>query len=127
MSVSPLSFSHFGTFDDEAVYTAREVAEDILECDIGHVYDLIAEGRLKAINIGVGAKASYRIRSSAIRAFFAAGEEETAKRTEPSAPTLDAASAQRNRRRKIVRQPNANSAEHQESRTEMVRRLKGRS
>jgi hypothetical protein len=127
MHFSPLACSNFGTFDDEAIYTVREVADDILECEIGHVYDLISKGRLEAANIGLGTKRIYRIRASAIRAFFAAGEEETAKRTKPSAPSLDAVSARHSRRRKIVNPPSAKATGHQESRIEMVRRLKGRS
>lgn len=124
MSYLALISANFGIFDNDPVYTVREVANDILECDVGHVYDLISERKLKAINVGVGKKPNYRIRASAIRAFFAAGEVETAKRAEPSTPILDAVVARRGRPRTTSEILTTNVPEHHETRLEMVRRLK---
>jgi hypothetical protein len=65
----------FGMFADEPIYRVDEVA-GILECDIGHVYDLINLEKnepgsgLVAVNIGASRKPIYRVRHSALLQFF---------------------------------------------------------
>jgi hypothetical protein len=62
-------------FRDEPMYRVEEVAR-ILDCDSGHIYDLIKlEKRqpgsgLVAVNIGASSKPTYRIRDSALARFF---------------------------------------------------------
>ena len=62
-------------FGDEPVYRVDEVA-NILECDPGHVYDLIKLEKsqpgcgLIAMDISTSRKPTYRIRHSALLRFF---------------------------------------------------------
>ena len=68
--------SAFGVLRNERLYTAQEVADQVFDCDVGHVYDLIAlelrnpGSGLRAANIGVGAKAHWRICESDLVAFL---------------------------------------------------------
>jgi excisionase family DNA binding protein len=71
--ISHGSFAEFGVLDDERIFTAQEVAQ-ALDCNLGHVYDLIGKRRLRASNISVGKRPVWRIKESALRAFLAANE-----------------------------------------------------
>jgi excisionase family DNA binding protein len=66
-------FAEFGVLGDERIFSAQEVAQ-VLDCDLGHVYDLIQKRRLRASNISVGKRPVWRIKESALRAFLAANE-----------------------------------------------------
>lgn len=58
--------------DKSKVYTPKEVAV-MLGCEVDHVYNLIDEGYLRAINISVGRrKRCFRIYQEDIDAFKAA-------------------------------------------------------
>ncbi|MBF9234626.1 helix-turn-helix domain-containing protein [Microvirga alba] len=72
-SFDPTLYANFGMLSGEAVYRPDEVT-DVLECDIGHVYDLIRLKKLRASNIGTSKKPIWRIRHSAIVAFLAENE-----------------------------------------------------
>jgi excisionase family DNA binding protein len=76
------ALSTFGVLGEERIYTAQEVAK-ILDCDLGHVYDLIRSRRLRASNISTGKCPVWRIRESSIRTFFAANEND-----QPEVPSV---------------------------------------
>ncbi|MEW1911294.1 helix-turn-helix domain-containing protein [Kitasatospora sp. NPDC085895] len=49
--------------------SAPEIAQ-ALNCSVQHVYNLIGEGRLAAIDIGVGQRANIRVDVAAFEAFL---------------------------------------------------------
>jgi hypothetical protein len=75
MMFQPSLCLSFGIFGEERIYRVEEVAS-ILECDPGHVYDLIKLEKsqpgcgLIALNIGTSRKPTYRVRHSALAWFF---------------------------------------------------------
>jgi len=79
----------FGMLGQEPIYRPDEVT-GILNCDIGHVYDLIKREKkkpgtgLRASNISTGQKPVWRIRHSAILEFMA--ENENTKRSSETSP-----------------------------------------
>ena len=60
----------------DQLLTVAEVAKQ-LRCSPSPVYDLIRRGKLEAIDIGAGDRASYRISERAVAAFLAGNEVET--------------------------------------------------
>jgi excisionase family DNA binding protein len=49
----------------EALLPVREVAE-LWRCSVDHVYDLIAAGRLRHVQLGTGRRAKTRVPESAL-------------------------------------------------------------
>jgi hypothetical protein len=80
-----------GVLDDERIYSAAQVANDVLACDIGHVYDLIRLGKLRASNISTGRRPIWRIRHSALDAFLAENENQPPVVAAPVRPPVDKA------------------------------------
>lgn len=69
--------------DVDPLYTPAEIAE-CLKVRVDHVYDLIKAGRMRALNIGVGKKPTYRVRRSDYVAFVSAPEPQEAPERAPA-------------------------------------------
>jgi hypothetical protein len=82
----------FGLLNEEPIYRPEEVA-GILECDIGHIYDLIRAKKLRAADISTGRKPIWRIRHSAIIAMLEADQSTSAKLVVDVSPPVAAVEA----------------------------------